>query len=987
MFNDSLLGTYVRRALLAGGALCVAMPAAYAQTTEQQSAQEDEETAREARPERIQVVGSRIRTDGLDSATPIDIISTELATEQGLNTLGELLRTSTIASGSNQLISAMSVGSVTAGGAGAESISMRGLGANRTLVLLNGRRAGPSGTRGEVAAFDMNALPISAVERVEILKDGASSLYGSDAVAGVINIITKRGDDSQINISGNQPLESGGETFRINGTWGTSFNRGSFRAVADYNLQTELQRGDRDHFSCGQRYLFDPESGNQVDPIDPRTGQIHCNDLPYGMWLWNAGASNYTSTITSFDYSGYHRQSGSPTYEPTNPGDISAPDGWFPVGYSRETDGWLDADHPYVDLQTMIPETEVASLYLQGDYDLTNNVSLFSEVMYSRRETTINGYRQFWMNPGLNPLGSWGLVDGWDGDVWIDPTAVTDHSGSTTTIDYSRFVFGAEGAIGYWNWEASVQRSINSGEYATKVIFEDSLDMAALAIYGDPCVGEFSPISNLPCYEVNFFTPEYIYGDFDQGTRDFFFGNEVGKTVYKQDTFEAYITGDLFELPAGPVGTAVGVSYQTDEIQDTPGEVTLADNSWGMTSAGITAGSSETKAVFAEFQVPLVRDAFLMESLDFTASGRFTDVSTYGSGETYKLGVNWAIANGFRLRASRGTSFRSPALFELFLENQTSFFDQRNDPCFNWGFAQDQGTLNEIVMANCMAEGIPPDYSSDFGSGTAITSGGAGRLVAETSVSEGIGVVWSSDDNRFGASVDYYDVVISDQVDNVGGVSILNLCYTSENFATDPFCDQFDRNDGTNGNYGITEVRGGYVNVAEQAIRGADFVFTYMDETPFGYFRARLDHTVQIERRYMQFPDSVPLQYVGRLGNPKHSGTLNLGLERNDWRYNYAVRYLSKVSNDHLYVNGELGTYRGDTVRLVASAPTTFYHTFSIGREFNNGLDLTLGINNLFDKTPPRGSPSRANTVGNAMLYSQYDQLGRRAFFNLMYQF
>lgn len=106
--------------------------------------------------------------------------------------MGELLRTSTVASGSNQLTAAMSVGSVTEGGAGNESISMRGLGANRTLVLLNGRRAGPAGTRGQVAAFDMNSIPVSAVERVEILKDGASSLYGSDAVAGVINIITKK---------------------------------------------------------------------------------------------------------------------------------------------------------------------------------------------------------------------------------------------------------------------------------------------------------------------------------------------------------------------------------------------------------------------------------------------------------------------------------------------------------------------------------------------------------------------------------------------------------------------------------------------------------------------------------------------------------------------------------------------------------------------------------------------------------------------------
>ncbi|RUO38422.1 TonB-dependent receptor [Aliidiomarina shirensis] len=979
MFTNNKISKSVRIALAFGAASTLAFAGSASAQEE-----DEEEEAQSERPERIQVVGSRIRTDGLDSATPIDIISAEIATEQGLNTLGELLRTATVASGSNQLISAMSVGSVTAGGAGNESISMRGLGSNRTLVLLNGRRAGPAGTRGQVAAFDMNALPVSAVERVEILKDGASSLYGSDAVAGVINIITKRGDESSVNVSGNQPFEVGGETFRANATWGKSFDRGSFRAVADYNLQTEMKRGDREHFDCTQRYFFDPQTGEQIDPIDPRTGNFHCNDLPYGMWLWNAGAGNYTSQITSFDYSGYNGQNGTPGYDPQNPGDISAPDGWYPVGYSRETDGLLDADHPFVAEESMIPRTEVVSLYLQGDYDLTTNVSLYAEAMHSSRETTINGYRQFW-----EPfIPAWaGLVDGWDGDVYLDPTTVTNHSGSNTEVDYTRLVLGAEGAIGFWNWDVSYQRSINSGVYKTKVILQDALEMASNAIWGDPCEGEFSPISNRPCYAIDFFDPEYLRGNHDQGTRDFLYGNEQGKTTYKQDTLDAYITGELFDLPAGTLATAVGVSYQTDQIVDTPGEVTLAGNSWGMTSSGITAGKSNTTAVYGEVQVPVLRDLPFVEALDLTASARWTDVSTYGDDTTYKISGNWTIGNGFRVRASRGTSFRSPALFELFLQNQTSFFDQNQDPCWNWGAGEDAGTLNPVVAANCAADGIPRDYQQNFGSGTAITGGGAGVLVAETSISEGIGLVWSTDDNRFAASVDYYDVVINDQVSNVGGSQILALCYTSENFANEPFCDQFDRNDGTANNYNITEVRGGYVNVAQQRVRGADFVFTYMEETDYGYVRIRLDHTVQLERSFKQFPDSIPTQSVGRLGSPKHTGTLNTTLTRDSLSYNWSVRYTGQVDNYDLYTDGAFGTYRGEDVRFVAEGPTTFYHTLSVSKDFNDGLELTVGVANVFDKKPPLSSPSRASVVGNAMLYSQYDQLGRRAFLNLGYTF
>ena len=504
MFKDSLLGANIRRALLAGGALCVAMPAAYAQTTNQQTAEEQDQAEQEARPERIQVVGSRIRTDGLDNASPIDIITTELATEQGLNTLGDLLRTSTIASGSDQLTSAITVGAVTPGGSGAESISMRGLGANRTLVLLNGRRAGPAGTRGQVAAFDMNSIPISAVERVEIFKDGASSLYGSDAVAGVINIITKRGDETVFNASTSVPLESGGENFRINGTTGSTFARGSYRVVADYQIQTELARGDRDHFACGQRYLFDAETGQRADPIDPRTGDYHCNDLPYGMWVWDAGAGNFpggSNIVAVYDYDGYHAGAGRDRFDPQNPGDMQLADGWYPVGYDRESDGWADASHPFLDQESMIPENEIWSVYGQADYDLTDNISLYGELLHSNRTTTVNSYRQFW-----EPFVYAGDVSGWGGDVFLDPTAITDHSGSTTTIEYSRGVIGLEGAIGYWNWEASFQRSYNSGTYDTKIILEDALVMATGAIGGGDCVGEMSPISGRPCVEIDFST-------------------------------------------------------------------------------------------------------------------------------------------------------------------------------------------------------------------------------------------------------------------------------------------------------------------------------------------------------------------------------------------------------------------------------------------------------------------------------------------------
>jgi iron complex outermembrane receptor protein len=980
MYTTNKTNKAVRLALAFGAASAMAFTGMAQAETDN-----NEEEVDQVRPERIQVIGSRIRTDGIDSATPIEIISSEIVSSQGLSTVGELLRTATVASGSNQLISAMSVGNVTEGGAGNESISMRGLGSNRTLVLLNGRRAGPAGTRGQVSAFDMNSLPVSAVERVEILKDGASSLYGSDAVAGVINIITKRGDDSSINASLSQPLESGGERFRINGTLGRTFDRGSFRVVGDYRHDKELARGDRKHFDCSERYIFAADSNERLDPIDPRTGEFHCADLPYGMWLWNAGASNYTATINSFDYDGFHAGANRTPYTAVNPGDISTPNGWYPVGYDAESDGWLDTNHPFLRLATMNPEEKVSSVYTQFDYDLTDTISFYSELMHSRRQTTINGYRQFW-----EPfIPAWiGLVDGWDGDVFLDPTTVTDHSGSVTTVDYTRGVIGFEGSIGLWSWDASLQRSLNRGQYDTKIILEDALVMASDAIWGDPCEGEFSPISNRPCYAVPFFDPEYIRGNHNQQTKDFLYGMDHGYTIYKQDTFDAYITGDLFELPAGDIGTAIGMSYQTDEIKDTPGENTLAGNSWGMTSAGVTAGRSNTRAVYGEVKVPLLRDLPMVEYLELTASARWTDVSTYGSGTTYKLGAVWDLGHGFRVRGARGTSFRAPALFELFLDNQTSFFDQRNDPCWNWGPRDDDGSIDPNVAANCAADGVPRDYAQDFGSGTQITGGGAGVLEAETSVSKGIGLVYTSDNNVFAASMDYYDIVIDDQVSNVGGVNVLNLCYASENFANEPFCDQVTRRSGAGGDWGIDTVRGGYVNVAQQKVRGVDFMVSYNDDTPFGHLRMTLSHSMQIERSFKQFPDSDRIQYIGRLGNPRNSGTLYNTLRRDDWIFNWNVTYFSKVNDYDRFADGPFFNYRGTPARRVFEAPTTIYHTFSTNRTFDNGFDVTLGVANAFDKKPPITSTSSSiANVGNALLYSQYDQFGRRIFLNVAYEF
>ncbi|WP_417681416.1 TonB-dependent receptor domain-containing protein [Pseudidiomarina aquimaris] len=983
MIEKSYLSSSIRTIMMAGfGSVLLAGAPVYAQ--DQASEEEQDEAKQEEPAEKILVTGSRIRTDGLDNPTPVEIITAEIAEEQGLNTLGELLRTSTVAAGSDQLISAYSVGYVTNGGSGAESISMRGLGANRTLVLLNGRRAGPAGTRGAVSAFDMNALPISVVERVEILKDGASSLYGSDAVAGVINIITKRGEGGQVNVSGTQPFEKGGERFRVNATYGEAFDRGSWRVVADHNVNTGLQRKDRDYFDCSQRYLFDYDTGQRFDPIDPETGDYHCSESGFGLWHASI-APGVAGGRIQYDYNDF----GYTPVSETNPGVDMAPEGWYWAGYDRETDGYMDGGgHPGRLNATMIPRTTVSSVYGQADYDLTDSISLYGELLHSRRVTKSESVRQFWTADigGYVPVNS---VEGWSGNgtSYVMPVHYNaKHYGNKTTVDYSRAVIGLEGAIGFWNWDISYQRSHNSGEYEQDIIFRDSMLMAQYQLLGVPCEGQVTEFSNRECVTYDWFDPSNIYGNPSQEAVDFLFGIDTGNTMYRQDTFDAYITGDLFNLPEGPVGAAMGVYWQRDEIDDTPGIHTRNGNSWGLTGAGITAGSALTRAVYAEFQLPLLRDLPMIESLDLTASGRWTDVNVYGSDTTYKASMNWSIGHGFRVRASRGTSFRAPALYELYLENQTGFIGQTADPCLNW-----VESSNPRIRENCAAEGIPESYTSAIGSGgsmTSITGGGAGQLAAETSVSEGIGIVYTSPEGTFAASVDYYDVVINDQISSVAGSAVLSQCYTSEDFANEPFCDQFDRRDGSeDGDWSIIEVRGGYLNTAEQVVRGIDFVVTYQDSFEFGDIRVKWDHTNQIQRSFQRFATDEPSQYIGRIGSPRHIGSINTTLNRDDWSYNWNVTYYDKT-DEYDYYGFDDTTYRDNKVRFVAETPVYVLHSLSASTELSNNMEVTFGIANLFDKQPPKVSPAAVSVVGNVPLFaSQLDYLGRRAFFNLSYNF
>ena len=969
--------------------------------------------------EEITVTGSRIRKDVFSSAAPMDVVLTESATARGIMDVATLLQTTTVAAGSPQVTPASTGVFVENGGLGTATISLRGLGANRTLTLVNGRRAGPSGVRGSVSSFDLNVIPLGAIDRIEVLKDGASSIYGSDAVAGVVNIITKKTDGGTLDAFYSAPEQSGGEQLRVNGSWGKKFDRGYFRATADYNRQDILKRGERDFFKCDEDYVFEPGTNlsARADLIDPRTGEFFCDGLTWGhVWVYDyadfvGGAGDGTTNagqpvfLMQYDFNGALTANGVPPLDPaTNPNHMTAPAGWFPISRGDPlTNSLEDSDHPLQNTTTLVPKLETTTLFLEGEVELSDNVSAYAEVLLNRRETTDVSYRQIWTYVYNYDSADWGggvdpLSVGWTGAQWLSPLAIVDHSDESVTVDYQRFVAGLTGemqsVLPGWNWDLSFQYSRSEGEYMEDQILEDSLEMPFFRT--GSCVGQNSPISNRPCVDIQWFDPDFLNGNISPDIQNFLYATEVGTTEYTQWSVEGFVTGDAFDMPAGPVAMAIGFHYREDEILDTPGPITLVSNAWGASAAGVTAGDDSTVAFFGEVDIPLLADKTFVDRLDFIGSVRYTDVDSFGDDTTYKVGLNWSLTDEFRVRSTFGTSFRTPALYELHLANQTSFISSRNsDPCINWGSKLANGEISQRTADNCAADGLAPDHLFTV-SPTVVTGGGLGVLTAETSEALTFGIVWQPSFADLSISVDYYDILVEDEVDVIGAQEIVVGCYESVFFPNEPLCDLFDRSAPTDPlPNAITEIRDSFINVSKQQLRGLDLTVRYIQDMPgnWGSLTVDTQHTFNFEDTIALF-DETEEDLSGEAGHPEWVGNLNFTLDIDQWSVFWGMQFIG--STDNLasfgrntvnYVFGSDAATGGTTVEIDLEAEFTMYHTLSASYEFDNGFVARLGVANVLDELPPRltnqGTGNEVEVLGQVAFYSQYDWLARRYFFNV----
>lgn len=1039
LLNSSAIGsaTFIAVAFsLSAPVLAQTIPEA----TADEQAQAQAEATLPADPEATQeggdivVTGSRIRRSEYNSPDPISIIDPVIGRAQGQLDTASIIQSSTIAAGSSQITTAISSNFVTNGGEGANTISLRGLGAERTLVLLNGRRAGPSGTRGAVSSFDLNVLPQSVIQSVEILKTGASSVYGSDAIAGVVNLLTKKSTKGlELNGFTSIPFEGGGEQYSLNGAWGKEFDRGHILVAADYYRQNNVQRQDREYLRCDEAYIFRPDTRDRADIVDPRTNSYRCDAVLWGhIWTYDygGGTGNLPGTgapyFLQFDYDGNLGQYIPGISPATNNVELIAPPGWFQVGYDQATQGVFNYYHPFVGRSTFTPSTERFTGYLSASYKITDNIEAYTELLHNRRRNKSISYYQPYQFVGYSADQIRGIDDpdelndpfavGFTGAVGISPTGIIDWGDTRVEVDYTRAVGGLRGDFGNflsgWSWDGYVQYSRSDGEYSREVILDDAISAATRRT--GSCVGQTLPISGKPCIDIPWTDPYFLRGEWTQAQRDFLLDTDTGNTLYTQWAGELSATGTLFKLPAGNVAVAFGVAYRRDELEDVPGEISQSGNGWNVTAAGVTAGSAVTKEAFGEIEIPLIYNTPLIQSFTITGAGRVTNNTTErtSTGEsfsdngnwTYSAKANWRVTDWLQFRGTYGTSFRSPAIFEQVVEAQTGNVDQRSvDPCINWTTNLARGGITQQIADNCAADGVPGDYTGTGLDATTITGGGLGILKAETSTAKTASVVLTPrfgflPDTRFSLAVDYFDIEVKGEITTLPPENIVGGCYASDFFPNDPLCDLFTRNPANASIFpnNIDNVIASYINIAEQRNRGIDVTGNIRhDFGGMGSLSFLAQMTWQFEDKIGLFADTIT-STNGEGGEPRWVGDFNLVYDApGGWSLFYGLDVIGATSNeqDYLDVNGDLcGNYTDSYGQacLDLSADATFYHSASIKKTLDK-FELTLGLSNIFNTKPPRISDDdlhgEVSTIGQGIFASQYDYVGRRAFINVTARF
>ncbi|CAN5159534.1 TonB-dependent receptor [soil metagenome] len=927
----------------------------------------------------VVVTGSRIARQDFSASSPVVTVGQQALEKSGSVTLDTTLK--------QQPQFVASTGSTTNsnGNGGQANIQLRGLGRQRTLVLMDGRRLPAANSDGSV---DINAIPTALIESAEIITGGASAVYGSDAVAGVVNIRMKRKFDGvQLDAQYGVAGKGDAEDYKISLAGGGTFadDRGSSVFSAEYSNRNLIYVGDRDFSVGASRDSVLPTGLVSFATNAPTQTALDGVFANYGV---AAGVVRATNQI-GFNRDGTLFSTGQTVQNFKTPTDPSL---YFVGASAVQADG-----RRFRYLQVPL---ETYSFFNRTRYDFTETLHGFAQLLY----TNSKGSTQVQPIPAPSSATSGvPLVPVTNPFIPADlrtllasraspnaPFALSkrfDASGpriNQNTNDTFQLVAGLDGKLPIMDWKWDVSGTFGRNKIETlKMNYPSRAALQTLLNAADGgasiCAGGFNPFGDNP---ISAACNAYINKRL------------LSEQAIEQRIVEGNVQGGLFDLPAGKVRFAVGAEYREDSYRSDPDALSASGDIIASTGT-FFVGTVDTKEAYAELLIPILKDLPLAREVTVDLGGRISDYNTVGSVKTYKADATWTVFDGLTFRGGYERAIRAPNIGELYtpVVRGVSVIGLSGalgsgDPCDVNG-AYRKGANGAQVRALCLATGLPSSLIDTYtfaqqSAGT--TSGGNPNLTEETADTFSVGAVWRPNLSwalfgNLSVSLDYYSIDLQNAVGTITAPLTLARCFNATGStnptysASNPFCGLVSRNtDGT-----IDTVVAQSLNLGGYKTSGIDLQVDWRFDTSAIGLRDGGRINVNILSAYLDtfriksLPGDPFLEYAGSIGNSQIDVN---AISRPKWKTNVSVDYVNgpvTVGATWRYI-GQMSNAAnvGATNPTALGVPSVNYVDLSARYRLSEKIELWGAATNVGDKQPPVYP-----AVGSTDL-ATYDVIGRR---------
>ncbi|RMB00601.1 secretin/TonB-like protein [Eilatimonas milleporae] len=915
--------------------------------------------------EEVIITGSRIARTGFETPVPTTVVDAPTIANSGFVNIADILED----------FPAIGVGlgaanTFRSSDAGAAFVNLRGLGTNRSLTLINGRRR-VSGSSTS-SAVDINTIPAAMIERVEVITGGASAVYGADAVSGVVNIITRTDFDGlELSVNGGLSQHGGADNISAGFFGGTNFaeKRGYINFGAVYNSSGQLRARDRDFGQERVVSVGNPDNTGPGDGIPDRVTLRNFNDT-YTTYDANFFIDGVTYT---FGDNGLDTVTG----EVVRPGPLGAVIG--------------DVGATFLDWFELRAPTEVFSVRSDMRYIIGDSISFFAEGEFSATDSSnLTQYfrfdeRGFWLSGNGGPRiqrDNLFLPD--EVAALMDANALTELPVRRSFNDFGDLenrherrtfsaVAGFDGALpNGWGWEASYQY----GEYRdnitnTNLIIGENFLNAVDVVAG----ADGQPVCRSAAAQADGCVPYNLFarGPLTPEQRAYFVHDRIQNVRNTQETIVGQITGDLVTLPAGPLAFAAGAEHRIETLRTRDDGLSLAGEISFLGLANPRPPIDEQFDVtegYVETRVPLLKDMPFAHALDLEGAFRYSDYDTIGGTTAWNIAANWSPHEDLRLRVSRARSVRAPNLVELFGPQNTSITNFI-DPCDVTRVPE-----NANRAANCAALGVPADFTDTF-VGTLVTSGGNPDLREETSDTFSVGMVATPGFlPGLSLSVDYFMIDIEDAVSGFGATEIAERCVDAASI-DNPFCEAIT----IGGDGSLSAINASIINVAEQTVSGIDFSVDYGFPL-FAKGRMQLNlvgtYLLELERQADPSDPNTLVVDDGEIANPRMRMRFVTAYSQGPWSITMENDFISSA---------EIDAQAGPEAFDIPDVSARVYTDFIFGYDVDDRYRFNIGINNALDIEPPFSASSYLGGGPGQNGAVRYDNIGRFFFAGVQARF